>query len=237
MAMRVRTPLEFIAMYGECVCDTVLPAFKDLEARAEEVAQREWEKLLGQPAPEDGDVDMGAVAEEAQDAGIGWYQTMFALRYSSIVIYAAGLFHLVEQQLKDTCSDGSFRVPQPTDTKLSVVADWYKRHFGIDLRDFRTWAPIEELRLVANSVKHGEGSSAMKLHRQRPELFRYPGFDELLFPEAWSPRVPLGSPLAGEGLYIQEGVFEEYCQAARAFFTELAEYFELHSDEWFPKAG
>jgi hypothetical protein len=45
---------------------------------------------------------------------------------------------------------------------------------GLDLSSLPSWPVIDELRLVANVVKHGEGDSAEKLRETRPELFVYP---------------------------------------------------------------
>jgi hypothetical protein len=38
------------------------------------------------------------------------------------------------------------------------------------------WARIDELRLVANSVKHAEGPSAQQLRELRADLFQNPAF-------------------------------------------------------------
>jgi hypothetical protein len=47
---------------------------------------------------------------------------------------AAGLWHLVEQPLADSCRDASFTVDLANDTKLAVVVNWYREHFLLHFR-------------------------------------------------------------------------------------------------------
>ena len=80
---------------------------------------------------------------------------------------------MIEQQLADLTRDGAIE-GEVSDTKLQIVAEWYKAHFQVDLTQFPSWPVIEELRLVANTAKHAEGQSADQLRRIRPEIFHSP---------------------------------------------------------------
>jgi hypothetical protein len=52
-----------------------------------------------QPASEDFDGDTSGYAEDAQERGQSWYDLMRSLRQTMLNLLAAGLFHLIEQQL------------------------------------------------------------------------------------------------------------------------------------------
>jgi len=235
VAWRVRvSAIPYVKAYGECALRDVVAAFGDLERRAEEVANAAFERYGAQPAGEDFDGDMGAFAERAQDEGIAFYQTMFAIRQSTLNLFSVGLFHLVEQQLADLCRDASFEVAPPGDTKIPVVARWYSDHFGLDLSTVPGWAAMDELRLVANTVKHAEGGSTERLRNIRPQLFQHPAVRELLPEEDFGANLPVHLPLAGESLYVSEEFFRGYSEAANGFFESIANHFDEHGDAYYP---
>jgi len=124
------------------------------------------------------------------------------------------------------------------DTKLEVVKTWYLDNLGIDLSSLPSWGIIDELRLVANSVKHAEGKSAMQLRELRPELFSNPDLAEILAEwERYGRRQepgPLLAPLAGEDLFVSENHLKAYADGARSLFEEIIELCESHSDDRFP---
>jgi hypothetical protein len=210
----------------------VVPVFGDLEKRADEVAEAAFERYGAEPAGEDFNDDMGDFAERAHDQGIAFYQTMSAIRQSILNLLAVGLFHLVEQQLADLCRDASFDVPPPADTKIAVVANWYRDHFGLDLSALPDWATMNELRLVANTVKHAEGGAAEGLRNIRPQLFQHPAVVDL--PEGnFGVALPVHMPLAGEDVYVSEEVLRGYSEAANRFFENIANYFDENSDSYY----
>jgi hypothetical protein len=175
MAMRVRnTGLRNVSAYGTYLQEEIVPVFENIEAKADAVAAAEYERLGAETVGEDWSGDMGDAAEVAQDKGLSFYQTLTGLRQSVLNLFAVGLFHLLEQETADLCRDASFQVEPPCDTKISDVADWYQDHFALDLHTLRSWSTIDELRLLANTTKHGEGGSAERLKQRRPELFRNP---------------------------------------------------------------
>jgi hypothetical protein len=238
MARRVRhSTVPYVSTYGQCVLQNVLPAFADLPEKASKIADAEFEHLGSQPATDDCD-GMSEPAEAAQEKGQAFYSTMLALRQTTLNLFAAGLFHLVEQQLADLCHDATFHKPPPNDTKLSVLTDWYRAHFSLDLKALSAWPKIDQLRLIANCVKHGEGSSATQLRQLRPDLFEDPRVRELLpqFPKMYT-SPSLRRPLAGEDLYVTPELFTEYSEATNRFVAEVAEYFENHGQEHYLVGG
>lgn len=236
MTWHVRSALAYVKAYGECVARNVMPVFADVGKKADEVANAEFERLGAQPATDDTACDMSVLAEAANEKGQAFYETMSALRQATLNLFAAGLFHLVEQQLADLCRDGAFTVEPPSNTNLSVVADWYKKHFGLDLHSMDAWPAIEELRLVANAIKHAEGSSAKQLREIRPELFRNPILEEFS-PLGIDVSEPVHSPLSGDDFFITDKVFQEYSGAAERLFAGIGQHFEANQDEYYPQGG
>lgn len=224
----------YIAFYVATVQNEIIPTFANLNTRATQIADEEFKRLSSQPAGEDCDGHLGSLAEAAQEKGEIFYNTMDALRRTSLTLYAVGLFHLLEQQLCDLCRDGSFGVEPPGDTKLEGLVTWYGKHFGVDLRALPTWNAIDELRLLANTAKHGTGASSKQLRTLRPDLFEDPRLRELLpdAPDLYTAR-HVRLPLAGQDLFVSDDTFAAYGAAAFDFINEIAQHFEARADDLF----
>jgi hypothetical protein len=130
------------------------------------------------------------------------------------------LFHLFEQhaaELRLRALRG-----HPKEISLKHVIQWLKKDAGVDLETFGNWDTIyDELRLVANAVKHAEGKSAAQLRLKRPELLMHPKEREGLARKNLI-RFPVRKPLFGEDLYITPGDFCRYAEAVVGFWSELA---------------
>lgn len=225
--MRIMPPL---CAFNEDMFRDVLNTFANLEERAKEKADEFFNNYPG-----DEYTDPGDVADWANDHSYSWWETMVSLRQSMINLLAAGLFHLIEQQLGALSLDCGYE--RVRDTKLDVVKAWYMANLGIDLSLLEPWAKIDELRLVANSVKHAEGGSARQLRQLRPDLFQNPAFAEIRAEMGgrWLDRQePLAMPLAGEDLFVTEDDLRIYSAAAVALFAGIVEFCEARRDERFP---
>jgi hypothetical protein len=236
VANRVRrSALEHVTAFGECVLKELVPVFDNIEERAEEVSNAEYGRLGSQPAYDDSRFDIGVAAEDAHEKGLAYYLTMTALRQAVLNLFAVGFFHLIEQEIADLCHDGSFGVAPPTDSKLSKVAEWFLVHFCLNLEALSAWSEVDELRLVANTVKHAEGDSAQKLRQKRPALFENP-VSRALYPGLPTPPIlPVRLPLGGEDVFITAEDLRRYARAANAFIEEIAEYFEDHESHYYPR--
>jgi hypothetical protein len=238
MAWRVRgSAVTALQLYGEGVLQVLLPNFADLERRAGEIAQAEFARIGAQPVIDDNEIDMADAAELAEAEGQKFYERMAPLHQSMLNLFAAGLYHLVEQQLADLCHDASFTVAPPDDSNLvRAVADWYRSHFGLDLRTLPAWSMIDELRLVANVVKHAEGNSAEQLRQRRTELFEHPVMRGRDLGTSHAAR-PVEHPLMGEDLYVTEGDLAAYIENANRFVEEIVQHFEARGEEYYPQGG
>ena len=86
--------------------------------------------------------------------------------------------------------------------------------FGQDLEKLSSWSKIEELRLLANVIKHGDGWSATKLKQLRPDFFDSGGISTDL--------LDLYKTTLGERvLNIDDSEYETYCDAITQFWDEL----------------
>ena len=75
----------------------LLPAFGNLENEANQISEKEFQRLCSLPGDEN--VDGAELTEIAQDVAISWYEGMYNMRQATINLHAVGIFHLFEQQM------------------------------------------------------------------------------------------------------------------------------------------
>jgi len=240
LAVQIRAAaLRQIVGFREYIFGEVLPAFGNLDQKANKVADEYYAQVGAQIASEYDYVDMADVADDAQDRAIDFYEMAVSIRQTMLNLLAVGLFHLAEQQLAHSCRDGAFTVEPPQNTQWAKVVAWYSQHFMLDLESLPSWTVMDELRLVANAVKHAEGAATKHLRELRPELFRNPILDrvgEMFGPDNLEiPPFEVYLPLAGEDLFVRDALLELYTQSAESFFAEIADYFEAHEGEYLPR--
>lgn len=183
--------------------------------------------------------DPADAAEAAQERGQDFYDTLFAMRQGTLNMFTAGLFHLLKQQLAALGEDAKFQAMGATvpEVKLDEIAAWYRRHLRLDLAALPDWATIDQqLRGIANAVKHGEGASARRLRGLRPDLFVDPRLAKfgLAHLGAVSATRRLSTPLAGDDLFVTPEVLEGYTQSAVSLLQQIKDHFLLHQDEEYP---
>lgn len=116
--------------------------------------------------------------------------------------------------------NGLPRLPNPpTGEYPAVRLEKHMHDLGADLTAFKSWSSIDQLRLVANVVKHGEGRSAEELKRRNPERFGRQQPPELRGVPTSLPAMPL----IGQALRLTEEDFERYRATLLQFWDELAE--------------
>jgi len=201
--------------------DRLLPSFGSIEAESDEASKAEWERLHTLSGPED--ADMGALAEQAYEAGIAHFSMTTGLQQGLQNMFAVALLHLFEQQMFIFHRREVLHPSEDRDTKLICQREFQKRlmGYGIIIESFRSWALLKELRLVANTVKHAEGDSAFILFQIRPDLFSPSNsvFENTPWPKA-SARV--FSPIMGEDIYISTEQLKTYAAAVIEFWKEMS---------------
>lgn len=210
-----------IITYIDFIVSRVMPTFDTIESEADAVAKREYERL-GSSWSED--EDMGDCAEQAYEAGIDYYQSLDAVRQSLINITATALYHMFEQQVLLFHRKHVLNREEENAIRLLNMEEFKKRlvSSGIDIEKLSAWAKVDELKVVANVIKHAEGHAADKLRRLRPDLFTLTATEEDTF---WNSRIlrrDVYSPLTGEDIYITIDDLRAYSNALVSFWQEFA---------------
>lgn len=226
LASRVRDLGGPIVSFREYVFSNVLPAFGQVEVRAQQIANDYYNRLTAMGGLED-EIDMADLAEAADEHAYDWFGMMISLRQSMLNLLAAGLFHLVEQQLARLSNDVIFeRTLQ--DTNIFAVKKWYQDELSVNFEVLGSWVIVNELRLVANAVKHGEGKSADELRLLNPDLFSDPDLAPIQEATGTNSRfcvlrMSLSAPLSGDDFFVTEGALHRYAENAERFFNDIAE--------------
>ncbi|HEX6371816.1 MAG TPA: hypothetical protein VF006_23035 [Longimicrobium sp.] len=189
----------------------VFPAFDSAMDEAIAIAD---EELLRLREKYKDDPDAIITWEEAWEEGRVYLQDIDRLRNALKNMMTAALHHMFEQQLCELWSDLTYETTKDRETAPTlreVVATF--RDYGLNCESFETWGTLEELRLVANVVKHGKGRASRELtaHNQK------------LFPVDWSFKPFIGRPLEGYGFVVWQ--WEKYFEAVAEFWDEMAEAF------------
>lgn len=209
-----------VRQFDEMFSGKVFPPFDDPEAQAEKVAQDYWNRRMSEPVTEDNDVDPGVIADQAHDKSLAFYLTLAAMHTTVLNLFTAGLFHLFEQQTgllyRDWTGTSS---PRP----VEALRHWLNDELKIDITATAlAWARLNELRLVANVVKHAEGNSAQELRRINGDYFRQPLLRTPGFQDIPSIDHPIGAPLTGEDIYITKADYDEFVRSVVSFWEWLA---------------
>ena len=179
----------------------LLGAFSKIESEADQVAQSAFEAYGRLP----GEGEMGDFAEAAEDEGIAYYQTLAELKQGVTNLLAVGLYHLFEQhhrRIRTIISSESRSLPE--------------------LRTFASWPRVDELRLLANTIKHADGSSAAQLRTIRPDYFIDPIIRGSVLAKRQQGRAaPVENPLGGTDLFVTKDDLDGYRDAVRALWGEI----------------
>ncbi len=186
----------------------LIPQFEGINAEAEKVSEEAWDRFMSMPST--GDEDPGDFAEAAQEAGVLHYSLMNGIRQGMLNLFAVALYHAFEQQLMLFYRKEVLHPAEENDLKLFALSVLTERlhNFGVAVEELPSWNEVNELRIVANTVKHAEGSSARKLRSIRPDLFKDPATADLSFAPASYPRV--FQPLVGEDLFVSIDDIKDY---------------------------
>lgn len=223
------------------VLEKLLPSFTGIEQEADATTRAAYDEL-GRHGPDW--LDEATAAELAHERGVDHYLRMVSVRQGLLNLATAGLFHLFEQQMSQVVRkalltpaeehDPDFlrQILKPNATMKTFALRLEQS--GIRPRDIAGYGVIvDELRLVANAVKHGMGDSGDALHARRPQLFVAPSLrDDPLF-NGWSiskaagqdgfrAPVRLSRPMMGDDLYVLPEDFDAYAASVAQFWEGFA---------------
>lgn len=204
------------------VLSRVLPAFDNIEAEAESAEEEAWERLSAVAGP---DSDHAALAEQARDAGVDRYLMMKSVRQATVNLFAVAVHHLVEQQQLFLLRRELLTLDEADQHALLKTRELITRSSaaGVDIESLDGWQELEELRFVANAVKHAEGPAVDLLRSRRPDLFEHPSVRELGASLSLGARRKVYRPLFGEDLFVTDADLKRYFRVAEQFWRAYAE--------------
>lgn len=213
-----------IDLFASCLTDKVIPAFDNLEEESKNIIHREFEIRA---ASFGSDTDLGSLAEEAEDEGIDYYVMMKNMLQGIINMFAASLYHFFEQQTFLFHRKELLSRDEEDNINLLKIDEVTVRlaNNGINIKKFKSWKKIDELRLVANTAKHADGQSSEELKKLRPKLFWRPDFIDG-FDSHKLPPISVYQPLMGQSFYITHEEFMLYVKAVKDFWYEMIEALE-----------
>lgn len=211
-----------IELLSESIQNRLIPTFDGIEKEAEEISEKEWDRLCSSCYSPD--IDPADLAERAQEAGIDHYMMLSNIRQSLLNIATTALYHLFEQQIIFFLRREVLHPSKENDPQLMKVSVFRERLLGkgIDIYSFHSWDKIDELRVVSNSIKHAEGTSANELRKKRPDMFKHPilrSKPEMDLIHSATPRVYM--PMAGDDIFVIQDDLSEYENALVGFWNEF----------------
>lgn len=218
-----------INAFSDAITNRLLPTFVDIEREADDFTRKEYERLSNLPS--NGNNDMAVIAEEAQEAGVAYYQVMENTRQCLINLVIVGIYHMLEQQLLFFHRRQVLKPAEEDDISKIEFSEFKKRlatEGRVDIESLKSWPKINELKLVADSVKHAEGRSSEELKKLRPDLFASPclrPYGSLKSP--FAPKVYL--PLSGQDIYLTVDDLMAYQSAVVSFLKEFADTIRKHN--------
>jgi len=210
----IRQSVEELNNYAKVYHERIATAFDDLEAEAKRIQD---EAYANHPDMHNPDADPARSAEWAYFKGVDYYIAVDAVRQGVVNLIIAGMFHLFEQQAQFLARRIlSERGAKPTsEYGLDQLKGLLRQNFSIEVSKFNSWQMLNQLQLVANVVKHGDGRSAEKLRTTAPDVFKDPsGLPDIV-------GVGLLRPIVGEGLRLTADHFDAYKCSVDKFWEEL----------------
>lgn len=199
--------------------ERLLPSFSEIESEAESIQNNFYEELCSMPY--DDRFDDSDLHESAFEAGLEHYQLMSGIQQGLINMFAASLFHLYEQQIMFFHRKEVLHPREQNDIKLLNQRTFISRLSiaGVNIKSFPCYQKLNELSLLANTIKHGQGQSSTELFNIRPDLFQHPSTMSLGVSSYHS----VFTPLMGEDIYVSLKDIREYSLALQEF------WFSFHS--------
>jgi hypothetical protein len=200
----------------------LLPIFSDLSAEAEQVQKDSYDRLNSLPGGDD--FDPAWPAEMAEEEAVDHYLGMSAVRQTLMNAFAPILYHAWEQQLLAFHRREVLHPREEHEPKLISLKVLEERLLskGLNIRSLPSWSTIDELKHVANTIKHADGPSAEIVKEKYPVLFEDPALSDVNWPKFnYHPRVY--SPLSGDDVFVREADISRYAAALIQFWSEFAD--------------
>ena len=198
----------------------LLPTFESVHAEVEAI-QREAYQANHECASDGNWLDPHMAHDVAFEASITHFDIVLDLRQGLQNMFAVTLYHLFEQQVR------AFHVRvlnhKPLKFGPDVLKAWDKTLPDPVLTTGQR-SGLDELRLLANTVKHGDGASAQELYTAAPHLFLADyEQDALDDPTVIILKPDIGTPLFGQDLFVHLDDIQRYRQLLNGVWSAYLE--------------
>ena len=216
-----------IELFRDTYAERVQPVFANVEEEADKIQENYYNQFMSTSVEDYNCIDPGDIADSALQLGLDYYEKYSLMRYNNLAMWIAMLYQYWEQQVrlflfneerhtfeinfKDFCSKG-----------IAQIIEEFRFH-KINLEDLKCWEDINILRLVCNTLKHGDGGAAQKLKQIEPKFFIREGLKDYDLLAVYK------STLLYEVLNISDEDFRKFCNSLIEFWRELPE--SMYSDE------
>ncbi|MGG1339677.1 hypothetical protein ABE244_03620 [Bacillus toyonensis] len=168
-------------LYFKTYTERISPVFDNIDQEAEEVAEKTYNEMMMQAGHEN--CDPGDYADDALQFSINYYENVSLMRYNTQLMWISTMYQFWEQQVRKflykemTRSGFKFFDKNQKEieykdfcTNIGKIKDFFLK-FQVDITTLSCWDKINELRLLANVIKHGPGESANDLLKIRSGIF------------------------------------------------------------------
>ncbi|MDD2991748.1 hypothetical protein [Zoogloea sp.] len=198
----------------------LLPTFESVHAEVEAI-QREAYHANHERANDGNWLDPQMAHDVAFEASIMHFDIVLDLRQGLQNMFAVTLYHLFEQQVR------TFHVRvlnhKPLKFGSDVLKAWDKTLTDPVLSTEQR-SGLDELRLLANTVKHGDGASAQELYTAAPHLFLADYEQDVLDdPTVVVHKPDIGTPLFGQDLFVRLDDIQRYRQLLNGVWSAYLE--------------
>lgn len=113
--------------------------------------------------------DEGLICEDAYFVQINYELIHYSLKQDFLNLSAVWLYHIFERRFVELFGDSNTNKNKPNFEKMLEQSNIFNSRY--DFKICNNWLTInQELRFLANSVKHGTGNSLKKLRLEYPSL-------------------------------------------------------------------
>lgn len=196
----------------------LFPAFSDIDQEAEQLGQDCFDEVMNSPG--DGSLDPATLAESAMDKAISHYSDLSLVKYEFTAISTATLYLIWEQQVrrflfKEMSHVFEIKYSEFCTRGIGEIKENFKKH-NVDIEKLNSWPRLNELRLLCNVIKHGDGGAAQKLLKINKGLFKAEYHKDVY-------GLNLDTTLLDESLEINQDIFNNYGKNIVTFWNELPE--------------
>ena len=216
-----------ILLFNNTFKERIFPAFSNIEQEADKISNDFYNDNINISYSDYDNIEPAEIAENATEIGIEYYGKYSLMRYNTLAMWISMLYQFWEQQIRKFLYDEeshcfNIEFKKFCTSGINDIKEEFKYH-NINIEKLSCWASINELRLVCNTLKHGNGGSAQELKNISPRFFIREGLEEFDLLSMYN------TTLLEETLNINEQDFYNYCDVLIEFWNELPE--RMYSDE------